>query len=53
MGGGKNAAGVYGGFSLGCNDIAAYATIDGIEAIDTIEFKREGWGGSLPLPSRG
>ena len=38
MGGGKNAAGVHGGFSLGCDGVAAYATIEWIEAIDTIEF---------------
>ena len=39
MGGGKNAAGMHGGFFFdGCNGVAAYLTIDGIEAIDTIGF---------------
>lgn len=45
--------GVHGDFSLGCDAVAAYATIEWIEAIDTIEFWREGRGGSFPLPSRG
>ena len=40
-------------FFDGCDGVAAYATIEWIEAIDTIDFWREGWGGSLPLPSRG
>lgn len=38
MDGGNNAAGVHGGFSLGCDGVAAYATIEWVEAIDTIEF---------------
>ena len=45
--------GVHGDFSLGCDVVAAYATIEWFEAIDTIELWREGWGGSLPPPSRG